>query len=548
VRIVADGRAIVAVCPPRECARRSSLFHALERAFPVRFEGRHAQELRGADGALLIGVQERDAPTHEVPLLSAVSDEPEPSSDPGPLTSDVPSFRLAASELLDRRLRGQVIRDPAADTASVPVADGDVVLASCDRAPLWITRGRGAARRDVVALAPRELGPEEALRGRIQEGRALALLPLLHFLRELTAGLAFHPPPLRAAFLIDDPNLHWTGYGYLRYHELARHADEHGYHVAMAMVPLDGWATHPGAARLFRERSDRLSLTVHGNDHVWQELGRPMEPRRRRALLSQALRRIASFEERTRLRVARVMTAPHEDCSEEMARDMLRLGIEALCNGRPYPWMARAPAPWLSRPEGTSPLVAFGPATPVVGGLPVLLRRPLDSSPADVALCAYLDQPLILYGHHDDLEGGLEPFADWAARVNELGSARWGSLARIAATNYATRREGDLLRVRLYARRVRVEVPAGIERLRVELPEGDGRERVVYGGSASGALGADLPLGGGERGVDVALARTNGLDPATVPAPLWRPWPLVRRFAGEGRDRLAPLYGRVTRA
>src|SRR5437588_776228 len=86
----------------------------------------------------------------------------------------------------------------------------------------------------------------------------VALLALVHFLREVSAEHRWTPPPLRASFIVDDPNLHWPSYGFLRYRELVAHADAHGYHVALATVPLDGWFAHPAAARLLRERADRL--------------------------------------------------------------------------------------------------------------------------------------------------------------------------------------------------------------------------------------------------------------------------------------------------
>jgi hypothetical protein len=535
---------IVAVVPAHERDRRRVLFDTLEEAFPVRFEGRSVGGLRGADAAVLIAAgpdADRAVARAGVPSLVARA------SEPGSGHEDA-SFELSAQGPLDRRLRGSRIHDPVAGMANaVPAEHGDAVLAARDGIPLWVARADGGARQDTVAVAPAELGPEEGLRERLQDGRALALLPLVCFLREITAELAFRPPPLRASFLMDDPNLHWRSYGHLRYRQLARHADEHGYHVAMAMVPLDGWLAHPGAVRLFRERSDRLSLLCHGNNHVLEELMRPRPRQERRALLAQALRRVDSFERRTGVRVARVMTAPHGGCSEEMTRDMLLLGYDGLCIGRPYPWAARPPLSWLARPAGTSRLAGFAPATAVVGGLPVLLRRSFDLSPGDLALRAFLDQPLVIYGHHDDLRDGLDPFAEWADRVRDVGPARWTSLDEIAATNVATREDGGLLRLRMYGRRAVVEVPAGVDRVRVELPPGhDGAERVRCGPFGTAAPGEDVALHGGAGRIELTLVRDDALQPGAIGAPAWRPWPIARRVAGESRDRLGPVYRRLT--
>jgi hypothetical protein len=543
-------RAIVAVVPSGERDRRRRLFDALEQAFPVDFQGRAVTDLAHADAAILIAPDaeaERAAASAGVRRLVAAASEaaPAPGANGGPL----PSFELAREAALDARLRGQRLGDASAGTAApLTAVSGGTVLAALDGDPLWVTADDGTGRCDTVALAPAELEPGEALRARLQEGRSLALLPLVHLLREVTAPIDFRPPPVRATFLLDDPNLHWPSYGYVGYRELVRHAEQHDYHATMAMVPLDGWFAHPGVAKLFRAHASRLSLCCHGNDHILEELLRPRPEPTRRAMLAQALRRIDSFERSTGVGVARVMTAPHGGCSEEMTRDMLRLGFDALCIARPYPWAARPPGSWLTGPEDASELAAFGPATLVTGGLPVLLRRPFGDTDGDLALRAYLDQPLILYGHHDDLAGGLDLFAGWAERVRALGGARWASLGEIARTNFATRREGDLLRVRMYARRVTIEVPEGVERVAFEAPPGrqsDGAERVACRSGDHATFGDEISVGRGERTLDARLVREDALDHRAIRRPAWSPWPLARRLAGESRDRMVPLYRRA---
>lgn len=530
-------RKTVAVVPAAALDERRRLFDTLEAAYPARFEGRALGELSGTDAAIAVGVD--PGPT-AVPTLVALAPEDRGNGVPGS------PYHLCRETALDSRLHGHRLHD-AARPAPVEAGSGDAVLAKRDRVPLWVSRANGGGRHDTVALAPAELGPEEGLRERVNERRSLALLPLIHFLRRLTAELDFAPPPPRAAFLLDDPNLHWASYGHVRYPELARHAERHGYHVAMAMVPLDGWLAHPGAARLFRERADRLSLVYHGNDHVLRELASPSEPAAARSLLAQARRRIARFERRTRLQVARVMAAPHGDCSELMAREMLRLGFEALSIDRPYPWLARRGDSRFRRPTGSSALLAVGPATLVAGGLPVVMRRSFEVSAGELALMAFFDQPLVIYGHHEDLEDGPEPLAELRKRVDSIAPARWTSLDEIAATNHATRLEGDLLRVKMHGRRARLNVPAGAERIRVELPPGhDGAAERVVCGTAIGTVREELALPSGlTRTVDLRLVHPDAVDPHSIPRPGWSPWPVARRVASEGRDRIAPLYRRT---
>jgi hypothetical protein len=346
------------------------------------------------------------------------------------------------------------------------VGGDEVVLATLDGAPAWTLKQPGASvqqpspRDDArhhhvadssaqwpgpcegaphhrVASAPAELGAKEALRERLRPGRCLALLALAHFLAELSAQVRPPAPPLSAAFLIDDPNLRRPRYGHLDYAALLRHARLHGYHLAVAMVPLDARLAHARAIRLFREGAAHLSLCVHGNNHDGPELGRPRDDAQAMALLAQALGRIAAFERRTGIAVDRVMVPPHERLSEAAARALLASGFEAVATTRPYPWVADTPEQfWLARPPEAGPLAAWGPVDVVAGGLPVLLRANFERHPReDLVLRAFLGQPLILYGHHDVLAQGPEALATAAAQINRLGDVHWRSLAQIARTH-----------------------------------------------------------------------------------------------------------------
>jgi hypothetical protein len=516
----------VAVVPARELRARSRLLAALEAAEPVRFE--RAGSWDGLDAVIAFGPDGedalRDAPAG-LPSLLAVGDEPAPGG----------ARAVVLSESLERPLRGARLSDARAVTLDAGVA-GDVV-ASVDGAPAWVV----SAGHHVVACAPAELEPEEALRERLAPGRCLALLALVHFLRSLAGDLRWSPPPLRAAFVVDDPNLHWPSYGHLRYRELLAHAREHRYHLAVAMVPLDGWLAHRGTARLFRDGAAQLSVCVHGNDHDGPELGRPRDDAHAIALAAQALTRMAAFERRTGVAVSRVMVPPHERVSEPAARALLTCGYEAICTTRPYPWVTtRQDLPWLMRPADAGPLAAWGSVDVVAGGLPLLLRSSLEHSREDLVLRAFLGQPLILYGHHDAFAGGLDVLAQAAADINRLGDVHWQSLAAIVRAGAETRRAGSSLEVRLLSRRARLDVPGGARELSVDLaalaPEG-ARLRLYNGGPPTEiTAGAPAVLhGDGPRRVELELIAAS--DDDAIGSRRMRLRPLARRLASEARDR-----------
>jgi hypothetical protein len=519
---------LVGVCPAAERARRARLFDALEEAFPVRFEGRGPDCLSDLDGLVTFGPGGPGGPAEGVwasrPHLQLVADEARDAGEPVPI-------ELARTPLLPSMLAGQTISETG-DPVPVPVPEpGAVILATRAGAPVWSARtATGGGTMHIGALAPLELGAQEALRDRLATGRFLALLPMVRFLQELTSEEAYTPPPPRACFVLDDPNLHAPSYGYVDFRALARHATAHDYHVSMAMIPIDGWFAHPAMVRLFRESAATLSISMHGNDHIGGELERARSESDARALLAQALRRVARFERHHDVSVCRVMAPPHGLCSEQTARQMVPLGFEALSVSRPYPWHARRPMRWTARPPGTSPLAGWFPTDVVAGGLPILLRLAFTPTPDDLPLRAFLGQPLILCGHHEDLAGGMDILGRMAEQINALGDVQWTSMTSIARSSFCTRREGSTLHVRPFVRRIRLDVPSGIDRIVVEVPasgrDGEG-ERVV------------CPDGRGS--VEIALAGPGAIDPASIRASTRRPDAFVRRLVTEGRDRLLPL-------
>ncbi len=544
----ADARTI-GVFPADALARHRALFGILEEAFPVRFEARRPSELRDLDAALEIGGSEEARAVAEAGIMALSMVAPEPG--PGPRAG---LLNLSSSLALDSRLRGAALSDRhlgggvPSGQAPDPPAHREAVLASFDGLPFWTRSGSF----DQALLAPQELEAGEPLRQRLQVGRCAALLPLVHFLRELTEERRWRPPPARATFLLDDPNLHWPSYGFIKLDELVAHAREREYHLALAMIPLDSWFAHPKAVRALSDGGGALSLCVHGNDHNGGELGRPATDDQAVELAAQALSRIEAFEQRSGIGVDRIMAPPHEACSEQAVRALLRCGFEAISMTRPFPWASLEPRPWLSQPDGSDPLIGWRPADYIAGGLPLLLRHPLTGrTPTELRLRAFLDQPLILYGHHDDLEAGLGVLSEAADDVNSLQPTRWGSLGEIAAGSYESRQEGATLRVRMLTRRARVEIPAGTERMVIELsPSHD--EPIAEGVSVAGRplplegrVAAEPVEVGASSTVEVCLRHDRWIDYRSVQTRRSRPLAVARRMAGEGRDRMRPLLARA---
>jgi hypothetical protein len=517
---------LIGVSPPSGLARRPRLFAALSQALDVRFVGTDSGHPQPA-ATVHFGEDPVDVTVPSLVLGTGAG-----------TVVDEARVRFGRSEILNAHLRGWSISDTTVPGVPGLTADRSAArLAEVAGLPVWTTQTRAGSRLDHATVMPEELGRDETLRSRLVPGNFLGLLPLVEFIRSLEREEGWCPPPVRASFLMDDPNLHAVRYGYLDFEQLANDGADIGFHLAVAMIPIDGWFSSPKASSIFRTHQDSLSLLMHGNNHTQHELGDGRAAQPRLEMIAQALRRAQLFEARSGVPVARVMAAPHGECAEEVAWDMSRLGVESLCITRPFPWLEHPPA--------DMPLAGWFPAD-TSSPLPVVERLPLTREPEDLPLRAFLGQPIILYGHHWDL--GAEPglLVDWAEQVSRLGEVSWASVGGISRGLVSWRSDGETLSVRPHTRRVDIQVPSGVSRLRVA-GGGIGYESAVVRAGSGAATVVPLLDGGGEVSIpdgttslDVQMQSGAALDPEQIGNPRWTPWPITRRLLSEARDRTRP--------
>ena len=366
----------MAIVPAGARGRLRELLRALEEAFPVRFVDEARPDVHAV--VVLPGGMRPDISGIPCLVLTG-ADEEAPGAE-----FDVRMSRFAG---LHRALRGQRLTERGRRApVSAPVADGAEVLAVAAGRPAWVREANGT---EVASADPVELGPAEFLRDHLTAGRFWSLLPLVELLRRICADRSRAPAPVRACFVIDDPNLRFSSYGYLSYPALARDARDQGYHVAIATIPLDLLLPGRRAAAVFRENPGQLSLVVHGNDHVHGELGRRRGPEGADRLARAALARVGRFERRAGVRVERVMCPPHGACSAETLAALFRQGFRCLAASRPFPWDGFTD-------HGSWRLGGWLPAQLAGGGMPVIPRYPLSGSLDVIVFRALLGVPIVL--------------------------------------------------------------------------------------------------------------------------------------------------------
>lgn len=410
----------------------------------------------------------------------------------------------------------------------------DTVLAHLEGQPVWSVRTDVSGKRFHTALPLAELSPRDGFGDVFGGAWYLNALPLMHFLRELgVLGLA--PAVLRAAFVIDDPNLHWPSYGCVRYRELADRAAKNRYHVAFATIPLDTWFTHPGAAQVFRSNPQSLSLLVHGNGHIRNELSRSYSAGMRTAILQQALLRIEKLERRAGVRVSRIMVPPHGACSGDMLAALASCGFESAClsagslraHNPQQPWVDTLGLFTSERIEGCSVLPRWGLCGPVQGNLLV---------------AAYLRRPMILRGHHHDLRDGLDQLDEWARFINGLGPVEWSNLSLISRRSSMAWMDGTTCRIRPCGAIVAVDPPEGAMHVTVDPSFGFANTRwrwqVEDNGELDVVAGQQISLAN-RCGAGLWLRERVAPPPLSIrPARIPSACAIARRLLTEARDRL----------
>src|SRR5581483_7577219 len=115
---------------------------------------------------------------------------------------------------------------------------------------------------------------------------------------------------------------------------------------------------------------------------------------------------------------------------------------------------------------------AFGHAmTEFLNGLPVIPRHVMaPGHDGAYRLAAFLGQPIIPHGHHQDCSTGYDLLERVAGSINALGNVVWSDMAALSRSNYRTRRTDETLVVRMLSRRISVPAMDGVKEILVERP------------------------------------------------------------------------------
>jgi hypothetical protein len=524
----------IAVAPAAEYQSHRLLFDMLSSGLAVAFVPHTPGQYDDLDGLIMLS-ENREminrALEHGLACYQVHSSQPMP-------VSPSSAIRFTPSTSIHRAFRNHELVDPSVtDFSTVP--ESAETLAEVENKPVWSVDRTGRRESHHVGVRFPLLGSEDFFHTQFRGSRWFAMVPLLHFLRKVMGPDGWKLPEPRATFIIDDPNLHHRSYGYIDFQALAKHAATHNYHATVATIPLDTWYFNRDVAALFRSQKQRISMMMHGINHISEELARDYTEAEALELLAAGLRRIAAFEARSGVKVDRVMAAPHGAFAESVADPMLRLGYEAGCVS------IGSLVHWNPSKNWSSDL-----GIPIAQNLgshafPVFHRT--GTNEMDIRLAAFLGHPVVIATHHQDYISNFARIESLANMVNEISSPQWMPIENISRTNYVSSvDDSGILQVRPYTRRLTVPLPEGVVGLQLLASPFCGASPIYIRRPSQGDAQdfentARLRCSVSNNVMKISFPPSDPVDYNKVDRMPLGLWPVARRLLAEGRDRSKPM-------
>ena len=256
------------------------------------------------------------------------------------------------------------------------------------------------------------------------------LVPAMMFLRHVFQDKLWHNSRRYANFIIDDPLLR-ESYGFLNYAQLLQEMDRCEFTTTIAFIPWNYRRTSDSVARVFRERSDRFSICLHGCNHTEGEFA-STEVRRLNTQLHLGTQRMRAHEQRTGLPYAEVMVFPQGKFSATSLELLKCHNYLAAVNSSAIPMD-------LGEAHGLTIADFLAPAISKYGDFPLFVRR-YPGTVADFAFDLFLGKPALLVEHHNYFKNGYDKIQECVTQINSLSTnLQWTNLADLISNTYLQR-------------------------------------------------------------------------------------------------------------
>ena len=451
---------IIGVYPQNEFIKRKNLFTALQTVFPIGFRNFKKENASEYYAGIFFSSDRITDDLTQKPSLHVLTANRQGESDSACF------IKFTDNKFLDSRLRNKKLNDHDYVTSKPLIQEkNDAVLATVNDEPFWVKRRINSVQIDIVSSPMDELESGESLRTYTYRSGIFPLISLVHFLRKVTGEQEYITPRIRASFIIDDVNIRTSSYGAVKFNELVKLAEQHNFHVSLALIPIDLRRTSKSSVSLLREKSKFISMAIHGNNHTSREMTKDYPDDEEYRIVDQILDRVSAFEKKTGLRMSRVLIPPHGNIKPKMLGALDSFEFDAVCVSSQFPYLKDLPKDMVipEKPE----IMEWYPSD-CISGMHIIPRRFPPLSKGEILLAAYLNHPIIVRYHPKQLVRGYDNLLRKARYINSLGEVAWTSLSEIAGSNYYYRMDGNTLRLRTFSNMIKADVPSGTQNIIIE--------------------------------------------------------------------------------
>jgi hypothetical protein len=238
----------------------------------------------------------------------------------------------------------------------------------------------------------------------------IASVPIVLYTKWALDGLCWSSPHTHACLVIDDPLLK-PRYGFLKFTELLDVMRRDGFSANIAFIPWNWRRSTAKVVRMFKDNSERYSLSIHGCDHTGAEFGtRDVDWLAWK--VDRASQRMSSHESRTGISHDRVMVFPQGVFSEAALGVLKRADFIAAVNTEVIS----------ADPEPPSITVSdvWDVAVMNYHRFPLFTRRYPSQGIENLAFDVLLGKPCLIVAHHDLCRDRCERIAEFARQLNAL--------------------------------------------------------------------------------------------------------------------------------
>lgn len=343
-------------------------------------------------------------------------------------------------------------------------------------------------------------------------GHFLSAIPVVLYIKWAFAGSCWHAPEANACLVIDDPLL-TPSYGCVNFEELLALMERHHFSTNIAFIPWNWRRSNPKVAKLFKQRPERYSLSIHGCDHTAAEFG-SRDVGRICGKAKKAVGRMSGHETRTGIHHDKIMVFPQGVFSEAAMEVLKRSNFTAAVNTEVMSTDPEAPAIRISD--------AWDIAVLRYGGFPIFTRRYPWQGIENFAFDILLGKPCLVVIHHDFCCDHYKNLVEFIERLNALKcSLSWRGLGEVVRRSCRQRElSSGVVETDMYGTELRIENrsaqkkrflisrrepdPSGIKEIRAG-------SREIAWNSGEGGIGFEIELHPGERRtIEIKFHDLNG--------------------------------------